>query len=582
MTRDPSSAMTPESFDDDAIAGLVRDAAAAWMMPPVRLDAPSWRKRVRGPRARRVAAARGWFGRLGQAATAAVALTVVGALIAVVLTRPPVGPGKSAPPSTGATPGPTIGTGATLLPKLMLAGERPVPASVLVQTEGGFYANVDLTSGSIGRQYTSGGPGNAVQRQPDGSLLCLCVQESARVNSTATVNTVTLERYGPDGTLVSSTKVDSFTGAPDPRDPPSTDYNYPPHVVTAAAFTADGRFGLIGWSLRDHPAWRSGILLVDLGNGAILDRLVLPDMTTGDGIARRVVQAPRIVGVMGQGQLLLARTIENWSSADVQRASVRANVDVFRVNLDGRWANLAPVPDTADCGYAVLRGGSTAGGGTWLACAQDVTGNTILRRLTADGQRLDDVTVRTGTGVSGDMLATSEDGSVLFAWDPPTATLRRIDLATGRVTASPGGTAAADGGPLSALGAWLAPVAAAKSLLVGAVVISPDGSRVYAIGVAQGSGGGELTGSSGLFAFDSTTLKQVAHGDATADFVSLAVSADGRFVYATGLPGVDATGRVEREQGASITVFRASDGKVQLVAGQLGTAMLSFTAPVLD
>jgi len=511
-----------------------------------------------------------------------VALTVVGALVAVVLTRPPAGPGKSAPPSANATSGPTAGAGASLLPKLMLTGTLPGPSTVVVQTEGGFYANVDLKSGSLGRQYTSGGPGNAVQRQSDGSLLCLCVQESARVNSTATVNTVTLERYDSDGTLVSSTKVDTFTGAPDPRDPASMNYNYPPHVVTAAAFTADGRFGLVGWSLRDHPAWRSGILLVDLTNGVVLDRLSLSDITTGEGSARRVVQAPRIVGATGPRQVLLARTVENWSSADPQTASVTVGVDVFTVNLDSRWANLAPVPDTSDCGYVVLRAGSIPGGGTWLACAQDGTGNTIVRRFTPAGARLADVVVRMGAGISGDMLATSKDGSILFAWNPLSATLTRLDLAAGETTVSPGGTASADEGPLSALGGWLAPTAAAKSLLVGAIVISPDGNRVYAIGVTSGPGGQELSGSSGIFAFDAKTLQPVAHVAATADFVSIAVSPDGRYVYAAGLPGVDGAGRQEREQGASITVVDVTDGSVRLVAGQLGTGMLSFIAPVLE
>lgn len=582
MTRDPRQPIDPDSFDDDRIGHLVRDAAAGWTMPPVRLDAPSWRERVRSPRARRAAAARGWFGRLGQAATAAVALTVAGALVAVVLTRPPAGPGKSPAPSTNATSGPTEAAGASALPKLMLSGELPTPASVVVQTEGGFYANVDLKTGSLGRQYTSGGPGNAVQRQADGSLLCLCVQESVRVNGTATVDTVTLERYGPDGTLVRSNQVDTFTGAPDPRDPPSTDYNYPPHVVTVAAFSADGRFGLVGWSLRDHPAWQSGILLVDLVDGAVLDRLVLPDVTTGDGSARRVVQAPRIVGEAGSGRIVMARTVETWSSPDPQTASVVVHVDVFTVHLDGRWANLAPVPDASDCGDTVLRAGSLGAGGIWIACLQYGSGVTLVRRFDGAGRRLDDVIVRVGAGISGDMLAVSADGSVLFAWDPPSATLTRIDLATGKTSVSPGGAASADGGPLTAFGDWLAPTAAAKSLLVGAIVVSPDGSRVYAIGVASGAGGQELTGSSGIFAFDATTLASVAHFGATADFVSLAVSADGRFVYATGLPGVDAAGRQQRDQGASITVFDATDGSVRLVAGELGTGMLAFTAPVLE
>ena len=51
---------------------------------------------------------RGWLVRVGQAATAAVALTVVGALVAVLLLRPPAEPGTSPDPSDRATgPQPT-------------------------------------------------------------------------------------------------------------------------------------------------------------------------------------------------------------------------------------------------------------------------------------------------------------------------------------------------------------------------------------------------------------------------------------------------------------------------------------------
>ncbi len=572
MTRD---------LDDDAISQLVRDTAAGWTMPSVRLDVPSWRERVRSPRARRVAAARGFFGRFGQAATAAVALTVVGALVAVVLTGRPLGPGKSPAPSPDGTTGQTDVAAASSLPRLVISGDLPTPALALVATEGGFYADVDLATGSLGRVFTSGGAGNAIQRQPDGSVLCLCVKESVRVGGTATVADISLEHYAADGTLLRTDPVDSFTGAPDPRDPTSTSFNYPPHVLTVAAFTADGRYGLVGWSLRDHPAWHSGVLLVDLVDGAVLDRLKLPDVTTGDGSARRVVQAPRVVGDAGSATLVVAQTIESWSSPDPQSASVSAEVAVFTVDGGAaHWATPAPVADSRDCGYVVLRAGRLASGGLWLACTQDVTGNTIVRRFSPAGDRLGDVAVRMGSGVVGDLLAQNADGTVLLVWDPAATTLTRIDLATGETTTAPGATAQA--GPLTALGDWLAPTVAAKSMLLGAIVVSPDGDRIYALGVTRGSAGQELTGSDGVYVFDAVTLAPVGHWQATADFVSLAVSRDGRFVYASGLPGVDAAGGQDREQGASITVFDATDGSVRLLAGQLGNGVLTFPLPVLD
>src|SRR5207244_8533132 len=94
-----------ERIDDDAVGRLVREVATGWIMPPVRLDQPGWRERVRGSsRAGRVTGPGGWFGRAGQALTGALVLTVAAALLAVYLTSPRAGvgkPGDSTAPTTG-------------------------------------------------------------------------------------------------------------------------------------------------------------------------------------------------------------------------------------------------------------------------------------------------------------------------------------------------------------------------------------------------------------------------------------------------------------------------------------------------
>ena len=170
----------------------------------------------------------------------------------------------------------------------------------------------------------------------------------------------------------------------------------------------------------------------------------------------------------------------------------------------------------------------------------------------------------------------------VFAWNPSSATLTKVDLATGKTRTGHGPTARVESDPLAAFGAWLAPTAAAKSLLRGAIVVSPDGSRVYAIGIKASGDEREPSGSTGVFVFDATTLEDVGHYPATADFVSLALSRDGQFLYAAGMPGVDASGRPRRTQAASITVFSTADGNVRLVAGQLGSGLITFNSPTLD
>lgn len=104
------------------------------------------------------------------------------------------------------------------------------------------------------------------------------------------------------------------------------------------------------------------------------------------------------------------------------------------------------------------------------------------------------------------------------------------------------------------------------------------GSRLYALGIGQGDPA--AAGSTGIFVFDTTTLAPLDHWAPTADFVSLAVSGDGRFVYAAGAPGVEASGRPAQVD-ASITVYDANDGSVRLVAGQMVTDDLLFVTPYL-
>ena len=578
MTRDPRST----GYDDATIEQLVRDVAGEWTMPPVRLDAPSWRERVRSPRVRRFAAAGGWFGRLGQAATAAITLTVVAALVAVVLTQPPNQPGKS-PGPTGGAPSPSAGLGqATPLPKILVTGDEPSPAVVAMRDERGDFARVDLTTGTINGPLTGKSSYSELRIADDGSMLCLCVAEAGNIGGMPTDMSVTLERYDVRGKLQSTSAIQDFSGEPDPRDASIFVPERPAHVVVGIGFSDDGRYGFVGWSLRAHPVWRSGILVVDLASGLIVDRLELPDASDGQGNTRRVVLAPRVVGAIHSGAVLIARGWYAWSPPASQEPSFTAENDVFTASLnDGRLADPKLVPTAADCGPAIVRAGPLPEGAFWLACTDGGPQLTVIRRLGPDNGLLDDIRVSGSGGVETNPTAVSPDGTKLYVWDPATGTVTRVDLATGEKTIGKG-IAAASGGALTALGNWLAPVAAAKSWLHGALAVSPDGSRIYAIGTKAGVDEREMAGSAGVYVFDAATLDPITVWQPTADYVSVAVSADGKLVYAAGLPGVDAVGRIKLAQQASITVFDTSDGSVRLIAGQLGGDALSFLGPTLN
>lgn len=570
-------------LDDAAIAQLVREVADGWTLPPQRLDAPSWRDRVRSDRTRRLSSAGGWFARVGQAATAAIALTVVGALLAVLITRPPQDPAASPVPSAGSTPRATEPL-ASLLPLHYRDGELPDPSIVLVQQEGGDFALVNLADGTIGDGITGTPFGSQVRVRADGKLVCLCIKESGTVGGSPTRIDVSFDVFDADGRSLSSVAVESRTGVPDPRDADSIILERPPHVQVGLGFSADGRYGFVGWTFRDHPAWRNGVTVVDLQDGSVVSRMDLPDGTTGDGDARRVVDAPRVVGSNGANGLLVARGGYEWSPATSEDPNYLFESDLFLAKFaNGQLSDAAAMPLAAEeCGRNVQRAGPLADGGTWLSCTSAIAPVTIVRRLSADGGLKSNVGIPADEGIDGETTALSPDGSALFVWDPSTASITRIDLATGERTDGSGLSALVDDGPLAAFGRWLAPAAAAKSFLRGAIVVSPDGTRIYAVGIKEGVGASDQSGSAGVFVFDAASLDLIAIWQPTADFVSLALSADGRYAYVAGLPGVDALGRVQREQKASITVFETSTGSIRLIAGALDGDMITFATPTLD
>jgi DNA-binding beta-propeller fold protein YncE len=453
---------------------------------------------------------------------------------------------------------------------------------VIVRREGGDFARVDLATGSINGPITRKSSYSELRVGPGGTLLCLCVEESGSIGGQPTDDIVSLDRFDARGKLTSSTPIEELSGEADPRDTSIFVPERPPHVITSIGFSDDGRYGFVGWSLRAHPVWHSGVIVVDLASGSIVSRLALPDATDGEGDTRRVVDAPRIVATIDTGTVLIARFFYEWTPPASPQPSFTFENHVFTATLDGGTLGDARlVPTASDCGGLVLRAGALPDGGYWLACAGSPE-LTVVRRLSPENSLIGDIHVPGSPGADTDPTAVSADGRSLYLWNPSEGALTRVDLASGDTTTGNGIAAAADRGPLAAFGDWLAPTAAAKSWLRGAIAISPDGSRVYAIGIKNAINEEDLAGSAGVFVFDATTLDPITIWQPTADFVSIAVSPDGRFVYAAGLPGFDFTGTPRIRQQASITVFDATDGTVRLIAGQLGGDTLTFLGPTLD
>src|SRR4029077_9745537 len=105
----------------------------------------------------------------------------------------------------------------------------------------------------------------------------------------------------------------------------------------------------------------------------------------------------------------------------------------------------------------------------------------------------------------------------------------RIDIASGTVSSVTAKIVAITSDPVGdlahAIGRWIAPPVAAKVFVDPGLVLSPDGTRIFAL--AADTGNGEAVSSQGVFVFDGATLEQVAHWPPTADLTSIAISPDG-------------------------------------------------------
>ncbi|MDO8485565.1 MAG: hypothetical protein Q7S35_11565 [Candidatus Limnocylindrales bacterium] len=151
-----------------------------------------------------------------------------------------------------------------------------------------------------------------------------------------------------------------------------------------------------------------------------------------------------------------------------------------------------------------------------------------------------------------------ERGAV-FVWEILRHTLTRVSVADGQI----------DEGavPQSMLPGNRGPGGGGVTGADPGLVASPDGRRLYALGFRSGEG--RVGTSTGVWVFDADTLTVLDRWEPRALLTSLAVSADGRFVYAAGASGVDVDGR-QNPWPASVTVYDGISGEIQVLYGALG------------
>jgi uncharacterized RDD family membrane protein YckC len=589
----PQMTMHPHVPSDEELGELVRTAASEWTMPPQRLGERTWRDRVRAERGHRVGLPARWALRATRALVGALRATVVLALVAVLLTlprTPPAAPAASAGaalpsgPSASATSPASASPVATPLPALELHGALPSPSRLVVGS-GSAYQVLDLASGTLGVPFEgSTDTYSPLLARPGGGYVMLA---TASVTSAATDGVrVTVRTYDAQGrpvaAFVPGGSGGTFVGRADPAVSGSA-ADQGSSAAIDGSLSGDGRYLYLGWTERVPPVWRSGIDVVDMASGAIAQTVALPDVASsqaGGAIyasVPHVVEAPDARHVVVRASLVREATgVTAWWSAPLNGGVI------------GPLTPFATGAGTLDTCTENSMAEGFATTGTYFAICDASGDPVVLRRVDLSGRPIGDTAL---PGLSAGQLP-GEIGVVLdrsrralYAWGPFTDTLVRVDLASGAMTghAALPRPSASDGDPLSLLGSiargigrWLAPVAAAKMYLQPAIAIAPDGTRLYALGVNGTSPLDAGAGSSGVWVFDTSSLAIQGHWTPTADYISVAVSADGAVVYAAGMSGVDASG-TQGSQQASVTAFDATTGSIRVIAGRLGDAFLDLS-----
>jgi hypothetical protein len=152
----------------------------------------------------------------------------------------------------------------------------------------------------------------------------------------------------------------------------------------------------------------------------------------------------------------------------------------------------------------------------------------------------------------------SPSGDALFLWNPFESVLSRVDLRTGQLS----------------VGEPQRPNPFGLTTPGNLIVVSADGTRVYTLGIKSPNADAE--DSAGVYAFDASTLAPLGHWAPRAELSSIAVSNNGRHVYAAASGGPSPAGAPGPEFGASITAYDTSDGSVALIAGRLGARDLTL------
>jgi hypothetical protein len=364
-----------------------------------------------------------------------------------------------------------------------------------------------------------------------------------------------------------------------------------PGFTLVAAMSVDQRTLFVLTAGRRPPAWAIELHQVDATSGDLISSTVLDEIPVeldppgaSQSASPAASRDARPGGAPPDGVYVWA----NWLAKSPDGAYLAATVNYSEVEGD-TWTNgfrewLVPLSAGQPRSPVPVAAGAQLDPDSWCIGPPEFIDNELLvqvctspdgprtgfhvRRITTEGESLATWDLPANPNEQWYALSMALDRSRrgVLTWDPVQHSIARVSMDDGAVLVRDvARSMLPESRPSNGRGFFGADPG---------LVVSPNGQRVYALGFGLGpSDGGTPTG---IWVFDAETLNLVDHWEPRAMLTSLAVSADGQFVYAAGANGFDVQGN-QNPWPSSVTVYDAATGEIQVIYGDVSSeTWLSF------
>jgi DNA-binding beta-propeller fold protein YncE len=351
--------------------------------------------------------------------------------------------------------------------------------------------------------------------------------------------------------------------------------------IAAAMDTAVGRLVVVD-VLRRPPDWVVELHVVDAETGELLDSVVVdtfpvafeePQRGASPGTDGGTPDGPPD-GVYAWASAVAVAPDGGPAYVTVARSDVRGgqwttrNLEWLVSIVDDRLGRPTPVPphdSLAPDRWCVGWPTFVDAGLVVQVCASPSpsfeTTSWSVRRVTTGGTSLGDVPIG-ALQYGGSIAAIVVDRArrAVYLWDPFRHLVSRVDVDDGRLHEGAVIESMLPGDRVSSNRSWIG--------VDPGLMASPDGTRIYALGLAAATR--DVSPSTGVWVFDAETLALLDHWEPRALLTSLAVSDDGRFVYAVGAAEHDVDGNRNPGWQASVTAYDATTGEIAVLYGAIG------------